>query len=876
VTQYGPTLEISEQTHATKYRGEGEAFPEGCARFSHVLADTGEHFKSLYEILLNMRFMGGGRTQAAIGSLRYVTAFNCFVSGTILDSMSDIMDKAAEAAQTMRLGGGIGYGFGGLRPRGDRIVSLGSKSSGPISFMEIYNAVCNTISSAGHRRGAQMGVLPVSHPDIEEFIRAKQNETELRQFNLSIGITDSFMEAVMNKTQFNLEFEVQVYNTIPADNLWNEIMRSTWDWAEPGVLFMDRINEWNNLHYCETIEATNPCVRGDTLILTKKGYKPIEYFHGVRVPVWNGEEWSTVTPTITGSNERMLTVTFSEGSSLDCTHYHKFYLEDNSCVEAKGLKAGDKLLKHSWPVIEGLKKEGLKDAYAQGFFSGDGWTKGTNKNYIGLYGEKKNLVGLFSPLSCNEYQIVGGYEGTDTSQTKLYLYFGANGGDKKFIPGVTYDTVSRANWLAGLIDSDGCAVYSEGGISVQVSSKDRGFLLGVKQMINTLGATASLSDMKDCWRLSISAWNVSLLQQQGLPTYRVDLSENNPSRDGSRFVKVVDVIEAEPAELVYCFTEDKRHMGIFGGVLTGQCGEQPLPPYGACLLGSFNLVKYVDPEKKFFDYEQLKKDIPIVVRAMDNIHDVSEFPLEAQRQESINKRRMGLGVTGVANAGEIQGFPYASPEFMVWFEQVLEVIRDGCYDASIDLAKEKGAFPLFDAVEYGKGKFIKTLPQRIQRRIRKHGIRNSHLLSVAPTGTISLCADNVSSGIEPVFALTTNRTIQTFDGPTNVVVEDYAFREYGVRGKTTEECTAEDHLSMLALTQKYVDSSVSKTINVDPNIEWEDFKNIYIEAYKRGCKGATTFNAGGKRFGILNAVKEEKSEAKACYIDPETGQKECS
>ena len=206
-----------------------------------------------------MRFLGGGRTQAAIGSPRDVTAFNCFVSGKIEDSMESIMEKAAESAQTMRLGGGIGYDFSTLRPRGDNIVSLDSRSSGPISFMAIYDAICHTISSAGHRRGAQMGVLRVDHPDIEEFIRVKQNDTELRAFNLSIGMTDEFMQSVLDDNPFDLQFEGRIYKTINARNLFEEIMRSTWDWAEPGVLFIDKINEYNNTYYCEEIVATNPC-----------------------------------------------------------------------------------------------------------------------------------------------------------------------------------------------------------------------------------------------------------------------------------------------------------------------------------------------------------------------------------------------------------------------------------------------------------------------------------------------------------------------------------------------------------------------------------------------------------------------------------------
>lgn len=566
---FGPQLEISEQTHAEKYRGKGESFSESCARFAHTLADSTEHFRELYRILLNMRFIGGGRTQASIGSPRTVTAFNCFVSGTIKDSMSDIMDKAKESAETMRLGGGIGYDFSTLRPRGDTIVSLDSKSSGPVSFMEIFDAICSTISSAGHRRGAQMGVIRVDHPDIEEFLRAKQNEFRLRRFNISVAVTDKFMEALEADEMFDLTFEGVVYKRVKASALWEEIMRSTWEWAEPGVLFIDRINQMNNLRYCETIAATNPC------------------------------------------------------------------------------------------------------------------------------------------------------------------------------------------------------------------------------------------------------------------------------------------------------------------------GEQPLPPYGACLLGSFNLTKYIEEIKggRIFSYAQLREDIPHVVRAMDNIHDISPFPLEAQREESHNKRRMGLGITGLANAGEALGHPYGSESFLEFTATVLAIIRDGCYDASASLAKEKGAFPLFD-MRYLDSPFIKTLPTRIRTRIKKYGIRNSHLLSIAPTGTISLSADNISSGIEPVFALETVRTIQKWDGPVVVDVPDYAYSKWGVKGKTSDQCTPQEHLAVLTLSQAFVDSACSKTINLSGDEGWEEFKGIYLNAYKMGAKGCTTFNPKGKRFGILNkkqtASASSESGAKACYVDPTTGQKECS
>lgn len=565
--QFGPKLKYSEDLHASKYRTVGESFSEAQARFAHTLSDSSEHFRALYKILLDMRFMGGGRTQASIGAPREVTAFNCFVSGTIEDSLDDIMDKAKEAAITMKLGGGIGYDFSTLRPRGDNIVSLDSRSSGPISFMDIYNSVCGTISSAGHRRGAQMGVLRVDHPDIEEFIRAKQNGDRLNAFNISVGVTDEFMEALLDDRMFTLSFGGRPFKQIRATALWEEIMRANWEWAEPGVLFIDTINRMNNLAYCETIAATNPC------------------------------------------------------------------------------------------------------------------------------------------------------------------------------------------------------------------------------------------------------------------------------------------------------------------------GEQPLPPYGACLLGSFNLVKYIYETDgiRSFDYDRLRKDIPDVVRAMDNIHDNTVFPLPEQTKESKDKRRMGLGVTGVANAGESLGFMYASDQFIEWLEEVLTIIRDGVYNASIDLAKEKGAFPLFNADEYLATGFIKSLPRGIRNRIRKWGIRNSHLLSIAPTGTISMAADNVSSGIEPVFALIQHRTVQSFDGPIEVELTDYGYDTWGVQGRTSEECTAEDHLRVLSTAARFVDSAVSKTVNVNPEMLWEDYKDLYINAWKNGCKGITTFNPGGKRFGILRKkeLPKETEAAKACVYDPETGTRTC-
>lgn len=571
----GPSMSISQEIDEMKYRQKGESFNDKIMRIARALSDGQEHRYNLEDILGNMRFLPAGRVQSAVGSNRITTAYNCFVSGDIEDSMNSIMEKASEAAETMRRGGGIGYDFSKIRPRGDRIKSLDSQSSGPISFMGIFDAVCQTIASSGHRRGAQMGVLRVDHPDIEEFVAAKRNSDKLTGFNVSVGVTDEFMEAVLNDRDdsFTLRFDGIEYKTISAKALWDEIMSSTWDWAEPGVLFIDRIAEYNNLHYCEEITATNPC------------------------------------------------------------------------------------------------------------------------------------------------------------------------------------------------------------------------------------------------------------------------------------------------------------------------GEQPLPAYGACLLGSFNLTKYVTDNKEF-DFTQFKKDIPEVVQAMDNVIDRTIYPLKQQSDEAKNKRRMGLGLTGLANAGEMLGLPYASPQFLVWAEKVFACLRDNCYRASARLAAEKGPFPLYRE-DYLKSNFVRGLPASVKKEIREHGIRNSHLTSIAPTGTISLVADNVSGGIEPVFSHYYDRTIQTFDGPKVERVEDYAYAR-GVECRTANDISVQEHLAVLLLAQNYIDSACSKTCNVGDDVTYDEFKQVYVDAWKGGAKGCTTFRLSGKRFGILQTVEEEETvpgeteemveetgKAEACFIDPATGQKEC-
>lgn len=842
-----PMIGVAEQIWDMKYRFKKKdgtpidrAVEDTWTRIAGALAEAesegrrAEMTDRFFKALQNFGYLPAGRITAGAGTERNVTLFNCFVMGTIPDDMGSIFDMLKEAALTMQQGGGIGYDFSTLRPKGEEVKGVGSDASGPLSFMDVWDAMCGTIMSAGSRRGAMMATMRCDHPDVEDFITAKKDAVRLRKFNLSVLVTDPFMEAVKADENWDLVWKGEVRKSLPARELWDRIMESTYAFAEPGVIFIDRINERNPLAYAETISSTNPCVPAGTPILTDNGWVEIDQVVDRPVRVWNGREFSAVTPKVTGHDQPLVTVRLSDGRSLTCTTAHRFILVNGERLNAEDLLAGDALTSASWPVIG--KGAHIPEAYFHG----------------------KVAAGAR----------VMAMAGAENRAQEPHPRAGA-------VPRQGWDVMSRAKWMTGVIEQIG--ERTEG--RMVLYSGDPGFLQEVQLVLNTLGMKSHFSgEGRPSLVLEKDAARRLSAQSTGSD---LGMGEENfdPVRHGLLTVVAVEPRQ-EVADIVYCFTEPHRHMGCFNGVLTGQCGEQPLPPYGACLLGSINLSRLIrDPfeETARMDDAKMERLVADAVRMMDNVIDVSKFALPQQREEAKNKRRIGLGMTGIADALMMLRLTYGTSAAAEQLETWARKIQHAAYRASVELAKEKGAFPLFDAEKYLASPTIQDLDEELRDEIRTHGIRNALLTSIAPTGTISLYAGNVSSGIEPVFALGYTRKITLDDGSkAEEDVVDYAVQMY--RDKfglgpddplpdyfvTAETLSPMDHVRMQAAAQKWVDSSISKTVNCPEDIPFEDFKEVYLAAYESGCKGCTTYRPNDITGSILSTGdKPTKVEAGA-------------
>jgi ribonucleoside-diphosphate reductase alpha chain len=961
-----PALElprISEQIWDAKYRLKTA---DGVA-VDHTLADTWARVanaiagaepettrarwaNAFAEAMADLAFLPAGRILAGAGADRAVTLFNCFVMGRIEDDLGSIFANVREAALTMQQGGGIGHDFSTLRPKGALVKSIGADASGPVSFMDVWDAMCRTIMSAGARRGAMMGTLRCDHPDIELFVDAKADPARLRNFNLSVLVTNAFIAAVREGKPWDLVFEGKVYRTVDARALWDRIMRATYDYAEPGVVFIDRVNAQNNLSYCETISATNPCVPGDAWVQTADGPRQVRDLIGRQfvARVQGQDHVSGAAGFFRTGAKPLVQVNTAEGYTIRVTADHRLrvarifrYRTETDWCAAGDLRRGDPVVLNDHrkqPVWSGSFT--AEQGYLLGLLVGDGTLKSekavlsvwrpaaavnaaTTAGVDGVMAEalraaktlphRADFAGWQEISGRNEYRLSLGALKT------LAIGVGMSPGNKAITPALEQASSKfYRGFLRGFFDADGSVQGSQQkGVSVRLAQSDLPRLQAVQRMLLRLGIastiyvgrrTAGIRSLPDGrgssagyatqpeHELIVSGENIAQFSDLiGFADYekaarlRSALANCRRAANRERFVATVTSVTALGVEDVYDVEVPGINAFDANGLVAHNCGEQPLPPYGACLLGSINLARLIEapftPQARL-DEARLEALAALAVRFLDNAIDISNYPLPAQRQEAMAKRRIGLGVTGLADALILAGVRYGTPEAAALAKRWMATIERAAYLASAELAGEKGAFPLYDAERFLAAPNVRRLPEDVRAAIARHGIRNGLLTSIAPTGTISLLAGNVSSGIEPVFDFRYERRVLERDGSARTErVEDYAhalYREtFGATAAltdafvTAEELTPGAHLRMQAAVQAHVDSSISKTINCPADLSFEAFEDVYLEAYDLGLKGCTTYRPNAVTGAVLSRAPEAKpaepaKEAATSAVPPST------
>lgn len=878
-----------------KYFHEGEDFDKFLDRVSGIYSE--EIRDDVRDALKNGDLIPAGRTLYGAGDKgkRNVTLSNCFICTTPGDTLDSIYDVNKEAAIIGAYGGGIGVDISNLRPRGAAVNNSAKESTGACSFMNLFNTTGGLIGQ-NNRHMAEMIALSCEHPDIEEFLEVKRSGNKLASANISIKFTDKFMTAVKNHGKFTLHFDMEdgtrIEKEVDAYDFFRKFCETQYDWGDPGSIFIDTVRRNNLLSGYDDyrIDVSNPCVSGDTLIFTDKGYKRIDSLVGEEVTIWNGFEWSKVTPRVTGHNQKMLKVTLSNGMSLDCTRYHKWILNDGKRVEAQNLLVGDKLAKWDYPCVgEAISLIGRqnKEAYTAGFYCGDGTT---GLPHIELYGKKKEVLEFL------EYDHVLSHE--ERSDRVILNRIPC---EKDYVP-LDRDNLCKMSWLAGLIDSDGALNDPSG--SVTIASIDRDFLARTQLMLSTLGVYSYINNMHDegikmlpkndgsgehgeyychkSYRLCISGWYMKLLLDEGLILHRVQIEDIHPQRNASRFVTVAKVEEIPDAETVYCFNEPLNHSGIFNGIMTAQCAEYFGNAGNSCLLESINLyhcVKNPFTADACVDGDKLERLTRLGVRQLNETMDYGYdmLPLEMNRKCVDDWRSIGLGVFGLADMFVALGIRYGSDEAVDTVEAIMDVIFNAAVDESASLAKKYGNFGRFNLENTMKSPMLDKLRGDVKKKVLDGHLYNGTLLSIAPTGSIATMMGE-SGGVEPMFAISYERTTHSSEDAGQHFrvfskgVEDL-LRFHNIPLDTPDEEVKKrfpwvvtsydikplDRVRMQEAMQKYVDNAISSTVNLPHEATVEQIEEIYMKAWESGLKGITVFRDGCKRANILG-VKEKKVE----------------
>ena len=860
-----PPQDISVEVLLEKYaKGDEKDLHDVRARVAQALAqpeapDQREAWAGRFLEALQNGFVPAGRINSAAGTELSATLINCFVQpvgdsiAQLEDGVPGIYTALTEAAETMRRGGGVGYDFSRIRPNGAWVGSTRSRASGPVSYMRVFDRSCETVESAGSRRGAQMAVLRCDHPDIEAFIHAKDGG-DLTNFNISVGVTDAFMQAVDDDAAFDLVHRARpsddqiaagaaqradglwIYRQPRARALWEQIMRCTYDHAEPGVLFLDRINQDNNLSYCETIAATNPCVTGDTWVQTSEGPRQVAQLVGQPfVAMVHGRPYRTESEGFFESGVKPVHLLRTrEGHSLKLTADHKVRragaLRDE-WIAASQLRPGDVLVLNDHRGV---------DWRESGIDRDDGAAIGSA---IVELARSSGLLGIVQPLVHPAME--------------------------------AHSFACSAGLLQTVFSTDGWVDAS--GPSIHLASNCRPDLETLQRMLLRLGiASAIVPDAKGA-RIVVAGGDVQrFLERVGFvgeaasTNLEALFSRARTAAPRTRFTATFDSLSSVGDEPVYDVTVEEVHAFDANGFMVANCGEQPLPPYGCCCLGSIDLTHFVrNPFEAdaSFDDAAFAAVAKTATRMLDNVLDITVWPLPQQLAEANAKRRVGLGFTGLGDALAMLNLRYDTRAARDAAQRIAQTMRDAAYDASADLALERGAFPLFNADLYlSRGSFASRLPQALKDKVRTQGIRNSHLLSIAPTGTISLAfADNASNGIEPPFSWSYTRKKRMPDGSAKAYeVEDHAWRLYrhlkGVDAPLTDafvtalEMSAESHAAMVAAVAPYVDTSISKTVNVPADYPFADFEGLYRFAWKSGLKGLATYRPNAVLGSVLSAT----------------------